>query len=93
MTWGNLIAASAWFIGMVYSALCIALPKIRPNWRGSTTTLGPISCLGMVIFFWGGPLAFLASKNSLISPLLAYLILCCVLVVVFTIGYLMDISE
>ena len=93
MTWTEIIGAGVWFLGMTFSALTVVIPEIRPYWRGSTTRLGPISCFGMALFFWLPPLAALTIRNELFWKPFGFLIFCCVLAVVFTIGYFMDISS
>lgn len=93
MTWSEIGGISLLFIGMVYSALSIGIPEIRAYWWNTSTRLGTVSSIGFAVFIWGIPLSILATKHGLIPWPFAYLLLCCLLAVVFTVGYLRDVSK
>jgi hypothetical protein len=90
----EILGISIWVSGMAYSALAIGIPEIRPNWHGTSTRLGAVSSVGVAWFFWGIPVLALAGWMLGITSLtLAWLLFCCVAVVIFTSGYLMDVFD
>lgn len=78
---------------MIYSALSIGLPEIRPYWKGTSTKFGWLSSLGLVVFFWGIPLLMLASRHKLVPDTFAYVLWGCLFALISTLGYLMDVGE
>ena len=96
MKWSQLPLMTVWIAAMVYSALSIGIPEIRVYWKGGSTRLGPVSCLAVALIFWLPPLGILANNFGLLSGYLkplAILLFFALVVFLFTVGHMMDISE
>jgi len=96
LTWKETLGIFVLLVGMAYTALCIGIPEIRIYWKGTKTKLGTVSSVGVAWFIWGFSLEIIGDRafGIVLAPgPWPYVIFVSVLAVLFTLGYLMDISE
>jgi hypothetical protein len=67
MTGGEKLLLCIWGVAMIYFPLCIWIPEIRPYWKGTQRTIGPVSNFGCAMFVWCPALALAAAAIGLIS--------------------------
>ena len=94
MSWKEILGLTIWLSGMAYTALCIGIPEIRLNWRGTNIRVGPISSFCFAWFFWGLPVLWVTGwLIGIQSPRLAMLVFFVVFMASGATGYLMDITK